>query len=220
GQQHTYGFYSVGIDSRQNVEDAPESADSVLTRIFAEPAGLQATGIDVQRGANQRSFIRYLDITFSNAAGLQSLLDNNRLRLERFNLDAESVAVGTGVVVPAGTASVNGPSITLDFGAQGVGGDRRSASGNGFYRISIDSDEDGNWDDQHFEFFRVFGDADGSGIVDSLDQAVVNSQYGQRGANLDGDIDGDQRVAISDRLFATRNVGVRLKEDLFDYLDD
>ena len=220
GQEHTYAFYSVGIDSRQNVEDAPATADIVLTRTFEEPAGLQATGIDVQKGANQRSFIRYLDITFSDAAGLQSLLDNNRLRLERFDLNADSVAVGTGVVVPTGAASVNGQSIALDFGAQGIGGNRRAATGNGFYRISIDSDEDGSWDDQHFEFFRIFGDADGSGIVDSLDQAVVNSQYGRRGANLDGDIDGDQRVAISDRLFATRNVGVRLKEDLFDYLDD
>ena len=139
GAQHTYAFYSVGIDSRNNTEDAPAVADQVLTRQFDPPAQLQATGIDVQRGANQRSFIQYLDVMFSDNQGLQGLLTNNCIRIERFSLDAADVTIGTGETVSGGSASVSGTAIQFDFGAQGIGGNRRVDVGNGFYRVSIDT---------------------------------------------------------------------------------
>ncbi len=220
GTPHTYAFYSVGIDSRNNVEDEPSVADQILTRQFDPPAQLQATGIDVQRGANQRSFIQYLDLMFSDSQGLQNLLTNNRVRIERFSLDASDVTIGMGATVSLGSASINGNIIQLNFGAQGIGGNRSTDAGNGFYRISIDTDGDGDFDDQHFEFFRLFGDADGNGTVNAADSTLINGQFGRTGTNLDGDIDGDRRVSVFDRLYASRNVGKKLRIDLFDYLDD
>lgn len=48
----------------------------------------RATGFDVQRGATQRSNVRYLDLTFGDAAGLTDLLSQSRTRLTHDELDA------------------------------------------------------------------------------------------------------------------------------------
>ena len=194
GLQHTYQFYTVGVDSRQNTEDAPAAGDVTLTRRFDPPPSLTATGIDVQLGALQRSWIRYLDLQFSSAAGVSDLLNGGRVRMERFSIsrnEADGVAVGSGEAVALGSGTVTGSKLRFDFGVNGLGGNRTTAAGDGFYRISVDTNADGNWNDAHFEFFRLFGDADGNGIVNAADTALVTSQLGQRGSNLNGDLDGD-----------------------------
>jgi hypothetical protein len=223
GVQHTYQFYTVGVDSRQNTEDAPATGDVTLTRRFDPPPSLTATGIDVQLGALQRSWIRYLDLQFSSAAGVSDLLNGGRVRMERFSIsrnEADGVAVGSGEAVALGAGTVTGSKMRFDFGVNGLGGNRTTAAGDGFYRISVDTNADGNWNDAHFEFFRLFGDADGNGIVNAADTALVTSQLGQRGSNLNGDLDGDERVTTSDRLYAARNVGRKLRDWLLGWLDD
>lgn len=223
GITHTYGFYTVGVDSKLNTEDAPGAPDVTLTRRFDPPPALTATGIDVQLGALQRSYIRYLDLQFSAAAGVPALLTAGAVRLERFSIDAATaanIAVGTGTPVSLGTAAVNGSIVRFDFGTNGLGGSRTTTAGDGFYRISVDTNQDGVWDDSHFEFFRLFGDADGNAVVNAADTALVTSQLNQRGSNLNGDLDGDERVTTSDRLYAARNVGRKLRDWLLGWLDD
>lgn len=223
GVQHTYQFYTIGVDSRQNTEDAPTAGDVILTRRFDPPPSLTATGIDVQLGALQRSWIRYLDLQFSSAAGVSDLLNGGHVRMERFSIsrnEADGVAVGNGEPVALGTGTVTGSKMRFDFGVNGLGGNRTTTAGDGFYRISVDTNADGIWNDSHFEFFRLFGDADGNGVVNAADTALVTSQLGQRGSNLNGDLDGDERVTTSDRLYAARNVGRKLRDWLLGWLDD
>ena len=220
---HTYAFYTVGVDAKQNTEDAPATPDVTLTRRFDPPPSLTATGIDVQLGASQRSYIRYLDLQFSVSTGVAALLTTGSVRLEKFSIDAATVAdiaVGTGTAVSLGTSALSGSRVRFDFGVNGLGGNRTTTAGDGFYRISVDTNQDGVWNDAHFEFFRLFGDADGNGVVNAADTALVTSQLNQRGSNLNGDLDGDQLVSTSDRLYTARNVGRKLRDWLLGWLDD
>jgi hypothetical protein len=220
GTRHTYRFYSRGRDDAGNVEAAPVVADLSVTSAFAA-AGLKATGIDVQNGANQRSFVRSLDVLFSSASGLSDLLAAGRVKVERFGINATSVNPGTGSLVTGFGLSQADRSLRLDFGVNGLGGSREA--GNGFYRILIDQDGNnsfGDPGDAAFEFFRLWGDANGDGKVDIFDQSLVNSQNGRRGSNLDGDLDGNGVVNSLDGLFVQRENGRRLRDSLFAWLDD
>jgi hypothetical protein len=214
GTSHTYRFYSRGRDDSGNVEAAPVVADLTVTHSFAA-AGLKATGIDVQNGANQRSFVRSLDVLFSSASGLSDLLAAGRVKVERFGIDATSVNPGSGSLVTGFGLTQADRSLRLDFGAAGLV--------NGFYRILIDQDGNNSYvnpGDASFEFFRLLGDANGDGKVDGTDQSLVNSQSGRRGSNLDGDLDGNGVVNSLDGLFARRESGRRLRDSLFAWLDD
>jgi hypothetical protein len=220
GTRHTYRFYSRGRDDAGNVEAAPVVADLSVTSAFAA-AGLKATGIDVQNGANQRSFVRSLDVLFSSASGLSDLLAAGRVKVERFGINATSVNPGTGSLVTGFGLSQADRSLRLDFGVNGLGGSREA--GNGFYRILIDQDGNnsfGDPGDAAFEFFRLWGDANGDGKVDIFDQSLVNSQNGRRGSHLDGDLDGNGVVNSLDGLFVQRENGRRLRDSLFAWLDD
>ncbi len=67
-----------------NVEDAPVTGDITTTQTFAVPPSLQAIGIDVQRGARQRSVITDVDVLFNTSQGLNGLLQTGRIVVERF----------------------------------------------------------------------------------------------------------------------------------------
>lgn len=220
GISHTYQFYSRGRDGAGNVEAAPSEADLSSTYSFAV-AGITATAIDVQNGVNQRSYVRYLDVLFSTSAGLNALLANGRVKVERFGIGATSVTPETGTAVTGFGIVQNGSKLRLDFGASGLGGLRQA--GNGFYRILLDLDGNGSFadvGDKAFEFHRLFGDANGDAKVDANDTSVVNSMVGRSGANLDGDIDGSGAVNTTDRLYVTQQVGKALASPLLEWLDD
>ncbi len=220
GTSHTYSFYSRGRDDAGNVEAAPVVADLSVTHSFAV-AGLQATAIDVQNGANQRSYVRSVDVLFSSAAGLSDLLAAGRVRVERFGIDATSVNPGTGSLVTGFALTQTDRALKLDFGVGGLGG--LNQAGNGFYRILIDQDGNnsfGDPGDSAFEFFRLFGDANGDGKVDNADLSLVTGQIGRRGNNLDGDLNGDGVVNSLDRLFTMQQQRRKLHDLLFGWLDD
>ena len=220
GTSHTYSFYSRGRDDAGNEEAAPVVADLSVTHSFAA-AGLQATGIDVQNGANQRSYVRSLDVLFSTATGLSDLLAAGRVKVERFGIDATSVNPGTGSLVTGFGLTQADRSLRLDFGVGGLGG--LNAAGNGFYRILIDQDGNnsfGDPGDAAFEFFRLWGDANGDGKVDNTDASFVTSQVGRSGNNLDADLDGNGVVNSLDQLFTSQQQGKKLEDLLFGWLDD
>ncbi|MCA9083759.1 MAG: hypothetical protein KDA81_06875, partial [Planctomycetaceae bacterium] len=207
GEAHSYRFFTRGVDGRGNVEDAPAAGDVQTTHTFAAPgSGLSATGIDVQNGETQRSFIRHVDVLFNNVTGLQDLIDNNRIQIERFALDDATPDPGTGTVIMATSAVVRGNAVALDFGRYGIGG--RDRNGNGLYRIAVDTNGDGLFDDARFEFFRLYGDSNGDGEVTNADRIARE------------DLNGDGRINARDRIVYRRERGRKLLDELFPELDD
>ncbi len=208
GVSHTYTFFTRGIDSKGNLEAAPidANADIRQTHTFATPVALAATDIEVQNGQAQRSYIRNVDLLFNDTNGLQSLIDNDRIRVERFDLLNAAPTAGTGTNVSIVGAALNGNSIKLDFGAGGLGGVGRA--GNGFYRILVDTDGDGSFNDSKFEFFRLYGDSNGDGKVTSVDGTVTE------------DLTGDGLVNATDRSIWRSERSFKLLDDLFSQLDD
>ncbi len=175
---------------------------------------LIASGIDVQLGGQQRSYIRYVDILFNNETGLTDLLLLNPISVERFALDATSVAPGSGTPVPGFAANVVGDKIRLDWGINGITGSRTTNTGDGFYRIRVDGNGDGDYldaVDQVFEFARILGDANGDYEVTTADRVIVDSQIGRTGLNLNGDVDGSGAVNSTDRLRVNSQITLNRK---------
>ena len=186
---------------------------------------MRATGIDVQLGSQQRSYIRNVDVLFNSETNLVELLAPARIAVERFALDASDVTPGTGISV--GNFAVNkvADRLRLDFGTNGITGVRTSNTGDGFYRIRLDVNGDGDFtdaEDASFEFHRILGDANGDAVVNNADLAIVNSQQGRTGALLQGDMDGNGGVNFQDRNYvnAQKAINRHLDEALVALLDD
>ena len=172
----------------------------------------------MQNSANQRSYVRYLDLLFS---GDPSALLPGNIAVERFGIDATAVTAGTGTAVTGFGVTASPNKLKLDFGATGLGGLRNA--GNGFYRVRLDMNQDGDFTDavdQAFEFYRLFGDANGDQVVDVLDTNLVTAQVGRSGTNLDGDLDGNGTVNATDRLYTIQQRGKSLLFALRSLLDD
>ncbi|MEZ6132743.1 MAG: CARDB domain-containing protein [Planctomycetaceae bacterium] len=221
GNSHTYQFYTVGADGEGNQEASPAApSDITVTASFTPPSALEVTGFDVQRGATQRSFLRYLDLVFSEAAPIADLIasvddlnsGNDRIELVRFELDGSGAGQAVNL---AGLASANGNRMEIDFGAQGIGGNRNSNVGDGYYGLRLDLDNNGlDASDPVLNFYRILGDANGDRTVNSADIGFITSAFGQTGANLDGDVNGDGAVNALDRLWAIRGQGRSLNAGL------
>ena len=151
---------------------------------------------------SSRSYIRYLDLIFESSAGLSQLISEGRVHLTRFTPSGTSpVSVSL-----AGKLKVVGNHITADFGANGIGGNRNSVVGNGYYRLTIDTDRDGTYETQR-NFYRLFGDTNGDRAVDSIDLANVNRAQGKRGTNMMSDVNGDGIVNGTDRDIVRKQIG-------------
>ncbi len=87
----------------------------------------------------------------------------------------------------------------------------------------VDVDGNGSFADaadKVFEFYRLFGDANGDGKVSVEDTNLVISQMGRSGSNLDGDVDGNGTVNILDRTYATQQRNKAIQAYMLDLLDD
>ena len=220
GQQHTYGFRSIGIDKRGNQESPREVADLTVTAAFAPPVALAITQFDVQRGATQRSYIQYLDLLFSSENGVQAILDslndgdqqNDRVRLRRFNLDGSGSGDRVLLNNKLGLGDM-GNSMRIDFGSGGLTGDPLSLLGNGYYALELDLNGDGVLESVK-HFYRLLGDVNGDRVVNALDNSQVSRAVGTSGANLNEDINGDGIITIADVLAVRRGIGRSLSAGL------
>jgi len=167
----------------------------------------QLNAIDVQNGQTQRSFVRNLDLVFSSNSGLFALIDGGRVRLIRFDLDGNNPAL-----ISLGNASVVGNNIRLDFGVQGIGGNRNSNAGDGYYEISVDTDSNGSFESKK-NFFRLFGDVTGDAKVNASDKIQILQANGT--ASVESDVNGDGLVNVLDTALMSRAVGKKLKSGLF-----
>ncbi len=166
----------------------------------------ELVGFDVQRGASQRSYIRYLDLVFESDAGLNQLVSEGRFRLTRFGL----TGTGSGASVSlGGRMQVFGNRVQVDFGAAGIGGNANSTTGNGYYQLSVDADRNGTQETTR-HFYRLLGDTNGDRVVSSLDRQAVDAAFGQTGINLNADVNGDGVVNRKDRSIVKNQIGRQL----------
>jgi hypothetical protein len=198
-----------------NVDDASVggSPDATATFTLNLTNSSELTGIDVQKGQTQRSFVRYLDILFDvGGQDLLNLISGNRLQLTRYDLDGLNGVVQALPVAPAPTAS--GSMIQLDFGAQGIGGNRGTNAGDGYYEIALDMDGNGSFESKKY-FHRLFGDVTGNGTIDAADKSQVLAGQGVA-YSAENDINGDGFVNVSDTTLVTRAVSAirKLKNGL------
>jgi hypothetical protein len=169
----------------------------------------EVAGFDVQRGAAQRSFVRFADLSFESSANLSDLIAGNRVRLNRFDLNGNNgVGVGLG-----GVLGVSGNTLSLDFGAQGIGGNRNGSAGNGYYALTLDLDGDGTFETAR-RFHRLYGDVNGDRVVSLADSIAVLLGLGQSGGNLNQDANGDGVIDLRDLLAAAAGFGSRLANGL------
>ena len=227
GNQHTYRFYSTGIDGAGNIEVAHASPNDVeSTQTLSPPPSLAVSSLVIEKGLVERSFIRYIDIGFNESgAALQSLIDNNDIRLIQHPLSGV-ISPSDPTVPLAGLLKViddaNGIAdiIEIDFGALALGGAADTpglafstywselAAGDGYYELDIDTggSNPANWSTAAHEFFyRLLGDVNGDHIVNGADLTAITAALGQTGPYINADVNGDGTVNTIDKLLALKS---------------
>jgi hypothetical protein len=139
----------------------------------------------------------------------------------------------THSITPLVTAATNSSGATipntlrLDFGVQGIGGNRGGTTGDGYYELQLDPDGDGDFETNRWKFYRLLGDVAGrtvngvsvaDGKVDSLDRSAIQAAYNTR--NPERDANGDGFVNSTDWTVAARSDTRKLRLDLFGTLSD
>ena len=152
----------------------------------------EVVSFDVQRGALQRSYIRYLDLVFESSDGLAELIAEGRLWMTRYSL----TGTGGSYVDLTGKAVAIGNRIQIDFGVQGIGGNRNSKTGDGYYRLRVDADDDGTFETWK-HFYRLLGDTNRDRWVNVTDVNAVTAAQGQTGIRNE-DLNGDLVVNSTD----------------------
>ncbi len=180
---------------------------------------LQVTGLTVENGAAERSYIRYVDIDF-NQSDAQSggqltttagSLGTSSPAIQLYRYDLEGDLSSKAAVSLAGvSAKVIDDAIELDFGAAGLGGNPNTASANGYYELDVTL---GGTTYRHY-FYRLLGDVTGDGVVDNNDLAAIATELTLSSPAgylpLSADVNGDGSVTAMDETLATRAKGQKL----------
>ena len=226
GVSHSYRFYSVGIDGATNpgpnVEEHPTAPqDVVVNALFVPPLQLRVESLDVEKGRNQRSIVRNVDVVLNSSAGLNGIIDsvkdsnttNDRVRLTRYDLNGNG-----GAPIPLGAyIQAIDRVMALDFGSAGLD--------DGYYRLELDLDGDGAMDSDldgtgplgsSLRFYRLLADVDGNRKVDGVDVNQVKDANKFDWEDLNRDLKVDIRdVAIAQQ---SANASKKLADGL--NLDD
>ncbi|MCC6508448.1 MAG: choice-of-anchor M domain-containing protein [Pirellulaceae bacterium] len=203
------GFYEVTFVAMGIDADGQATDSGMVTYYFQ--VGNVVDAIDVQNGQVQRSFVRNVDVIFEQD-DLEDLLQAGRIAVTKFDLNGENPSL---LAASAYSASISGDRLRLDFGDQGVGGNRNTDIGDGHYRIGIDIDGDGT-SDTFKHFYRLLGDVNGDRAVNVLDRLLV--MRGNSPQTPSVDLNGDGVVNSVDLAIVTRGMGKKLKNGL--WVDD
>jgi hypothetical protein len=102
-------------------------------------------------------------------------------------------------------------AVRLDFGTSGLGGNRNTNAGDGYYELAMDLDSDGSFETRKY-FYRLLGDVNGDRRVDSTDSSLVLNAFSSR--NPEYDVNGDGFVNAVDRTLVLRANLRKLKDGL------
>jgi hypothetical protein len=111
----------------------------------------------------------------------------------------------------AGFVSASGSTVTIDFGAGGIGGSRNTNQADGYYALKLDLNGDGTFETT-YNFYRLFGDTNGDGKVDQTD--VNNVTAGMVAYSVLSDLNADGRVNSTDLLYVRRALNRSLNPSL------
>lgn len=190
------------------VKAAGASAFIAMTTAVALASSPYVTSftIDVQNGQTQRSYVRYLTMTFDASGSLINLLNDGRIQLTAYDLNGNN---GNSMLLLSGAVVNN--TITVDFGVQGIGGNANTNVGDGYYEVSVDMDGNGSFDSSKY-FYRLLGDVSGDTKVTSADKVQVLLAAGT--TNPESDANGNGIVNILDTSLVSRAMNRMLKSGL------
>jgi hypothetical protein len=230
GNLHTYVFYIQGTNGN-GVQEAPHAGASVTTT-FQAPVIPQATGFSIEKGLSERSYIRYVDVTFNEPVS-QLSLGTAHVILEQFGLDGTTFVQNIDLT---GKIKLIDHVMEIDFGTGGIGGKENLANtlanwqalvgDDGYYKLLIDPDGTGAHDIEE-DFYRLFGDVVGNmtggptvtgpvagssnviGAVTTADLNAIASAIGQTATPqnplLNADVNGAGSVTANDRVLAAKS---------------
>jgi hypothetical protein len=174
-------------------------------------------GITVQNGAVGRSYVRYVTLTFGTSQGLAEAVSSIGTATPRIRLlwGGAGGKVWSPRTLTSSMVSVSGNQLLFDFGPQGIGGTANSAVGDGLYRLRVDLDGSVDSAGKRLSevvanFFRLFGDVDGNGLVNQADVTAVTLAQGTTGLTLAADLDGDGDVDADDLNNVKKRLGARV----------
>ena len=171
---------------------------------------------DVASGMTQRSWINALDVLFTSDQIAADLMANpSRVKLTKFGLNGPNADGSGGANVifgGAGGLSRTGANLKLDFGSKVIGSGNNSTTADGYYRLELDFDGDGVTDAARY-FYRLLGDVNGDRQVDAVDANLILVGM-SRSYNRELDINGDGFVNGTDRIWAQRSNGRKIKDGL------
>jgi hypothetical protein len=204
------GTFSVTLKSTGNqtitVTDTNTSSltQSSTVSVLAANGSTNLISYSIQDGSTQRSYIRYLDLYFDTKVGLPAFVGGAGIKLIRYDLNG----LNPTVVSLSGLISVTGTRVRIDFGANGIGGNRLTNAGDGTYRLSLDLTGDGSFSTM-IQFIRLYGDVNGDGVMDARDVSLFQTY--QLAGDLNGDINGDGFVDSRDKTAITLAQGRKIK---------
>ena len=210
----------------------PSSPDVTFSNItYTAPLAVQSFA--VEKNIVERSFIEYLDVYFNQnvslpgsvlqslAAGLTGSNPNSFVELMWYgeNLTSSSTPAGSVNLFSSGTTAsviLSGNDLSFNFGSNGITslltetgvtgtGNPTKTFGDGWYALGIDPTGDpSNGQVFWLPFFRLLGDANGTGVVTGpytsagTDAYVVYHAEGESGPLLNADVNGDGSVNSKD----------------------
>ena len=227
GNSHTYTFSIQGTNGN-GIQNAVQ-AIAPITQTFAPPAAPQVTAFTVEKGLAERSYVRYLDVTFNEPVS-NLTLNSSTVTLEQFALDG---VTPVGSINLTGKISLIDHVMEIDFGAGGIGGSENLPNAlsnwaaltadDGYYKLTINT---GGLDATE-SFYRLFGDVIGNaaggptttgatvngnviGTLSNADLTTIAAAVGQSATAqnplLNADINGAGSVTSNDRLLAAKSL--------------
>ncbi|HEV2969843.1 MAG TPA: NosD domain-containing protein [Pirellulales bacterium] len=193
------GNYTVTLTLTDGVN--PTVTDHLHVAVADAPT--QLVSYVIQHDQTQRSFIRYLDLYFSDDDGLAGFLTGQGIQLVRY--DANGLNPAT--VSLAGLVTVSGTHVSIDFGINGIGGNRLTNAGDGTYRLILSLHEQQST--TTVQFARLLGDVNGDGSVDAADYSLALG-YVKTG-DPNGDINGDGFIDMRDLMVIKLAQGRKIK---------
>ena len=137
------------------------------------------------------------------------MIAEGRVGLTRYSLTGAS---GVNVSL-AGKAHGQRQPDHARFRHQGIGGNRNSTAGDGYYGLRLDADDNGSFETVR-NFYRLLGDTNGDRTVNSTDRNNVNANIGRTRHDLDADVNGDGVVNSTDRNLVNSQIGRKIASGL------